>query len=211
MTFKNARFPTGIRLGATAKRAFNTSIAMAQLSGRSQRDSRRSSPLRSFRVERALHTDALQREFIAFHSVMNGPGDTFRIKDFSDYTAAGVEGVFTDLGNNQFQMWKRHTVAGVALIGSPLTPQTYTKDILVLLPVEGTVVIPGFTETTHYTIDYTTPSGIVTIVGSPGDTPSSWTGEYDVLVRFENDELMYSADTPDLLMSQAINIVEEPL
>jgi uncharacterized protein (TIGR02217 family) len=199
MTFRNTRFPTGIRYGAVATPFFRTAIAQ-NLSGITQRARQWNYPLRRFRVERALKTEALRQALLAFFYNMNGAADTFRIKDFSDFEVGSGEGVFTSLGSNQYQMWKRYTSGA------------FTKDIPVYLPVNGSIVINGgaLVESTHYTIDYTTPSGVVTLVGSPTPaTPSTWTGEYDVQARFESDELPMEIEDEGLFFARTISIIEE--
>lgn len=196
MAFKNIRFPTGIRYGAASGPMFSNSIAKT-LSGRSKRNANFESPLRMFRVERALKTDALRQAFINFIYVMGGMEHTFRIKDHVDFEVGSGEGVFRALGNSQFQMEKRYTSGA------------YSRDVDILLPVSGTIAIPGMTENVHYTIDYTVPEGIVTTIGSPTQTPSSWTGEYDIHARFDVDEILFVHEDIGLFMSQSIAIIEE--
>jgi hypothetical protein len=97
-------------------------------------------------------------------------------------------------------MWKRYTAGA------------YTLDCELLLPVSGTVSVTGYTETTHYTIDYTTPSGILTMLGSPSPAaPTAFTCEYDLLCRFGSDDLGFAINDIALVESQPIEIVEEPL
>jgi uncharacterized protein (TIGR02217 family) len=199
MTFRNMRFPTGVRYGAVAGPAFSTTVARV-LSGKTKRNSNLTYPLRKFEVARALKTEALRNALIAFFYNCNGAADTFRIKDFTDFEVGSGEGVFTALGSGTYQMWKRYTAG------------SYTKDIPVLLPVSGSIVINGgaLIATTHYTIDYTTPSGVVTLVGSPTPaTPTSWTGEYDIHARFERDDLPVSIDDEELYAAEQVTIIEE--
>ncbi len=201
MSFKNVRFPLEIRVGMSGTVSFFTAIARAALSQRTQRDTRRDTPLRSFRVERAIRTadDSLLRAFFAFCRVMTGPGDTFRFRDPSDYTVISGEGVFYYLGNNRYQMQKRYTVGA------------YTVDCDILCPVSGSIAVPGYTETTHYTVDYTTATGVLTMLGSPSPAaPASWTGEYDLHCRFENDDIPFMINDPGLIETQPIGIIEEP-
>ena len=205
MTFRNIRFPTGIRYGAVMGPAFNTGMARV-LSGRTQRNANQEFPLRKFRVERALTSDDLREAFLSFFYNVNGSLDTFRIKDPSDYQVSVTQGVFRALGSGRFQLEKRYSVTSV----SETSPQTvYTKDIDIVLPKEDTITITGLTEGVHWTTDYSTPSGIVTAIGSPTPTFSTWSGEYDVLARFEADDLMFVAEDIGLFMSQAIAIIEE--
>lgn len=207
MAFRNIRFPTGIKYGAIAGPAFSTGIARVA-SGRTQRNSRYSSPLRRFRVERALRSSDLRIALLAFFYNVNGAADTFRIRDFSDYEATAAQGVFRSLDNGTFQLVKRYSVEALTQ-GSPTV--IYTKDIDVVLPVQGTLSVTGLTENTHYTLDYTTPSGVLTAVGSPTPSFSTWSGEYDVLARFDQDELQFTAEDAGLFLAESITVTEERL
>ena len=198
MTFRNTQFPTTIRYGAVATPMFNTNVVRT-LAGKTQRNKNWTYPLRKFNVERALSTSALRDALIAFFYNMNGAADTFRVKDFSDFEVSATEGVFTTLTATTFQMWKRYTYGA------------FTKDILILLPVSGTISVNGgaMVEGSHYTIDYTSPLGVLTLIGSPLSTPSTWSGQYDVLSRFDSDELPLSIEDIGFYLAQQIALVEE--
>ena len=64
-------------------------------------------------------------------------------------------------------------------------------------------------ENTDYTVDYTTPSGVVTVLGSPLPAPTSWTGEYDILASFDTDELLLAAEDIEFFMARELTITEE--
>lgn len=199
MTFRNTQFPTTIRYGAVAAPTFNTTVVRT-LAGKTQRNKNWTYPLRKFNVERALSTSTLRDALLAFFYNMNGAADTFRVKDFSDFEVSASEGVFTSLGGNTYQMWKRYTYGA------------FTKDIPILLPVSGTISINGgaLVETTHWTTSYTTPSGVVSLVGSPTPpTPSTWSGQYDVLARFDTDELPVSIEDIGFYTAKQIVLTEE--
>ena len=198
MTFRNTRFPTGIRYGATATPHFNTSVVRT-LAGKTQRNKNWTYPLRKFNVERALSTDALRDALLDFFYNMNGAADTFRIKDFTDFEVSATQGVFTSLGSGTYQMWKRYTSG------------SFTKDIPVLLPVSGTISVNGgsLVENTHYTLDYTTPSGVLNTIGSPPVTPSTWSGQYDIHARFESDDMPITKDDIGYYIANQITIIEE--
>jgi uncharacterized protein (TIGR02217 family) len=90
----------------------------------------------------------------------------FRFKDFRDYKDDG-NGIFVMLTATTFQMYKHYAVS----------PLSYNQ--IIQKPVVGTVVVSGGSGAI---VDYTT--GIVSVTSG---TPSSWTGEYDVPVRFASD------------------------
>jgi uncharacterized protein (TIGR02217 family) len=205
VSFKNIRAPTGWKYSAVGGPVWLTDIARLP-GGRRQANKRRDNPLRRFRVDRALKTDAFRTEFLNFMYVLEGAANTFRLKDFTDFEVSVDEGVFRSLNNGTFQLVKRYSVRSV----SETSPQVlYTKDIDILLPVEDTITITGLTEGTHWRCDYSTPSGIVTSIGSPTPTFSTWSGQYDVHCSFDTDEIMLIAEDIDLFFANSITITEE--
>ena len=205
MAFRSIRFPTGVRYGATGGHAWLTDIARLP-GGRRQVNKRRDSPLRRFRVDRALKSDDLRVAFLNFLYVLEGAANTFRLKDFSDFEVSVDEGVFRSLNDGTFQLVKRYSVRSVA----ETSPQVlYTKDIDILLPVEDTITITGLTEGTHWLLDYSTPSGVVRAVGSPTPTFSTWSGQYDIHCSFDTDEIQLIAEDIELFFANSITITEE--
>lgn len=202
------RFPTGIKFGAVGGPGFSTRIARVR-SGRTQRNAQWDFPLHRFQVQRRFRSDALKDAFLKFFMAASGNLHTWRLKNPADYEVASGEGVVYALGNSRFQLAKRYSVT-TSTVSSPNL--TYNKDVYINCPVDGTLVIPGLTEDTHYTVDYST--GIVTTLGSPTTTFSSWTGEFDLRCRFEQDELMFEAldkgeDDELIFETQNITIIEE--
>jgi uncharacterized protein (TIGR02217 family) len=118
-------------------------------------------------------TQAQRNEIDAFFRAVGAEG--FRIKDWSDYSA-GSSGVCTLISGNNYQLGKTY-VAGSS---------TYTRKIQ--KPRNGTLSIAGGGS---YTVDYTT--GIVT--RNSGAAPTTWTGEFDVPVQFDEDELVWQITT----------------
>jgi uncharacterized protein (TIGR02217 family) len=118
-------------------------------------------------------------EIDAFFRAVRANG--FRIKDWSDYKSDG-RGVLTQLSPTTWQLGKTYT-SGSA---------TYTRTIS--KPVSAITVAGGGV----YSVDYTT--GIVT--KTSGADPTSWSGEFDVPVQFDADELMWdiAARSGDALM-----------
>jgi uncharacterized protein (TIGR02217 family) len=100
-----------------------------------------------------------------FAAVM-GQQYLFRFKDFRDYQDEG-SGVFIMLTATTFQMYKSYVVS----------PLTYNQ--IIQKPVSGSVAVTGGVTPV---VDYTT--GIVTVASG---TPTSWTGQFDIPVRFASD------------------------
>lgn len=123
-----------------------------------------------------------------FFLVSYGQLNAFRMKDFADYTDEG-QGYFVGLTSTTFQMWK-HYVSGALSYDQPIYK-----------PVSATVVVTGGSAPV---VDYTT--GVVTV--SSG-TPSSWTGQFDIPVRFGGDLPKMGPDPSGALYNwQGIKLIE---
>lgn len=126
----------------------------------------------------------------------------FRFKDWSDFESAANEAIGTGDGSTAtFQLKKTYT-DGV---------RSYVR--VIKLPVSGTLVVKvngvTKTETTHYTVNYST--GVITFTG--GNIPSNGhavtaTFQFDVPVRFDEDHLKVNMYSEDLGQIPAITIVE---
>lgn len=123
-----------------------------------------------------------------FFMVLRGGFNTFRFKDGTDYTdEAG--GVFIAIDATHFQMYKNYTVGAL----------TYQQ--IINKPVFATVVVTGGVAPV---VDYST--GIVAV--SSG-TPTSWTGQFDIPVRFVDDFPRNGLDSSGALYSwQSMKLVE---
>lgn len=121
------------------------------------------SALRSTNPNNAYAYRALRN---LFFTSLGGFGG-FRMRDWKDYQDEGG-GIFVTLTSTTFQMYKRVTLNGV------------NYDQIVNKPVSPIVVVGG----SGVSVDYTT--GIVTVASG---TPTSWTGTYDIAVRFADDTM----------------------
>lgn len=126
---------------------------------------------------------------IAFFRARKGRAFGFRFKDWSDYKATAAP-----LGNaTAGQLTKTYSDAG----GNEV--RKITK------PVAGTVVFRDATNTVVAgTADPLT--GLYTI--SAGTPPFTWTGEFDVPVRFDIDKLVYTQEGVGSRSLQSLPIVE---
>jgi uncharacterized protein (TIGR02217 family) len=166
------RFPDEIAAWAIGGRGFQTTV-VETYGGDEYRNSAWqiakgewdfSDGLRS--VDAGHYAGLAQKLLRNFFLVSYGQLGAFRFKNFSDYTDEG-QGYFVMLTATTFQMWK-HYVSGALTYDQPIYK-----------PVSATVVVTGGSAPV---VDYTT--GIVTV--SSG-TPTSWTGQFDVPVRFGGD------------------------
>ncbi len=126
-----------------------------------------------------------------FLTVNIGQLDGFRFKDFRDYrhNDAGGAGIFSMIDSTHFQMMKRYT------LGSK------TKDDIILKPVSPIVVTGGVVASIAYA------TGIVTMTSG---TPTAWSGEYDVPVRFDSDipDMGLDASSGAYLTWQSLKLVQ---
>lgn len=123
------------------------------------------------------------QELLEYWHAVGGNEIGFRYKDPSDYKScrvgsnvAATDQPLIQITGSTYQLTKRYAAGA------------QTKDRSIRKPVTGTILIADDdtvkTETTDYTIDYTT--GIVTLLFSPVSTGDlTWGGEFDVPVRFD--------------------------
>lgn len=191
MAFIEERFPDDISWGASGGPKFRTTIIESG-GGFEQRNIDWSQAKGGWNVAHGAKTTAQMQSLREWFFAMHGRAHGFRFKDWFDYQAENAwfgtgDGVETD-----FQLVKTYDIVG----------QTYVRTIK--KPVAGTVhvFLDGIEqdETTDWVLDYTT--GIVAMVVAPlgGGTPEelSWTGEFDVPVRFDDDEMDVSMDFEDV-------------
>lgn len=165
---ESPRFPENISFGVTGGPDFLTDVVIVN-SGVEYRNQVRSLELGSWDVAHAARLPAQYDPLKAFFRIAAGKANAFRFKDWQDYAATSLEGVFTLLTSTTFQMWKRYTSGAT------------TYDRRIQKPVSGTVTVTGGTVSS---IDYTT--GIVTMTSG---TPTAWAGEFDVPARFDTDQM----------------------
>ena len=177
------RFPRPPSLSYRSKpRYSNTHIERA--GGQERTNINWSMPLHDFFCE-IEHAEEDISEVLEFWHAVAGDGYGFRWKDWNDYKSC--RGHLTPASTDQplvlqagsptvYQMVKRYTKGAL------------TRTRTIHKPVSGTVLVADNgtlkTETTHYTVDYTT--GLVSLLFAPVGT-LTWGGEFDVPVRFEAD------------------------
>jgi uncharacterized protein (TIGR02217 family) len=182
------RFPDKIAQGTQFGPAYSTAKAR-NLGGYEVSNQNWSMPLYEGDVSHAVKTQALLDDLIAFFHAVAGPHKGFRFKDFADYTVTGAQGTLTVItADTTWQLYKTYTYGAVSA----------TRKIQ--KPVSGVAFAGGGT----YALD--TATGIVT--RSAGANPTSWTGEFDVPVRFNVDRFLPIALTSALYNLPALPIVE---
>lgn len=148
-------------------------------SGVVRRNPLRSRPLYRFVIVYRNLAEADHAEVIAAFNACFGGAFGFRIKDWTDFQATDeLIGVAT--GAEQTVQLSKLYEFGAQNISRPIRK-----------PVSGTVALTANSVPIAATIDYTT--GEATYTATSGHVVR-WTGEFDVPVMFEDDELLHSIE-----------------
>lgn len=165
-------------------------------SGVVRRKALRSLPLYRFLVLYGnLQPDGHAQVLAAFNAARGGL-HSFRLKDWSDFTATD-EVLATGTGASQtVQLVKTYT------FGTESIARAIRK------PVTATVALTANNVPIAHTIDSV---GVVTFTATNGHTVR-WSGEFDVPVMFEQDELLFAANNrgPNgLFLTADVGLVED--
>jgi uncharacterized protein (TIGR02217 family) len=175
--------PNRIILDTVGGQAHATSI-ITVASGREQRNANLAQSRGRWDMGDRMLTREEKDEVETHFNVCRGRLHGFRFKDWSNYLAAANDTAIvlttTPQGTLSGQMKKQYKLEG----------QTYRKEIK--KPVPGTVKIykNSVELKSGVTVDYTT--GLVTVSLSTGCIAGDvlqWSGEYDLPVRYDSDEL----------------------
>lgn len=180
MAFKESPvFPERIAYGAQGGPAFSTDVVTVS-AGNERRNQNWSESRQEYDVSQGVKTHADFRLIDAFFRAVGGRRDGFRFKDWTDYQASISEGVVDGITTTTFQLVKKYVSGGDTVrreIRKPRATQFILKD--------GATTL---TLTTHYTLDTTT--GIVTTTSPRTAANLTWSGLFDVPVRFDVDKLV---------------------
>jgi uncharacterized protein (TIGR02217 family) len=207
MAFHEVQFPTGISKGSSGGPRRMTDVVTLR-SGFEQRNSIWANSRRSYNAGLGLQDLGDLYAAVEFFEARRGRLHGFRWKDWADYKSKDPISATTDtdvqigVGDNSvdtFQLVKVYSASS-----NPYT-RTISK------PVNGTVKIAldgsPQTETTHYSVNYTT--GIVTFVTPPGSSVVVTAGfEFDVPVRFDIDQIIVNVEQFNAGAVPDIDVVE---
>lgn len=172
--FNEARLLDEVAYGSQFGREFNTRVVRLR-SGVERRNAEWSRPLGKYSLMFQLIEPEDQQYIVEAHAACMGSLVGFRFKDWSDYEAVD-EAIGKGTGQStEYQLTKTYTF-GTVSHGRKISKPVQDK---VTIFVDGN-------STTPENIDYTT--GIVTL-NAPVDSVITWSGEFDVPVRFTQDRL----------------------
>ena len=201
--YESPRFPESISFGARGGPEFATDIVVIE-SGREKRNQRWSYPRHSWDVSAGVKTQADFETLRAHFMSVAGRTHGFRFKDFSDYTATVAQGFVAGITSTTFQLVKRYTS------GAQTRDRRIRKPIAAGFKLYNSAVL--LTLTTDYTLDATT--GIVTTTAPRTAANLTWSGEFDVPMRYDTDRLegeIVARNLAGLLYRwSSIKIVEDP-
>lgn len=190
----NIRLPEQLEAGASAKPRYSTEIVSTD-GGWEVRNSRWAYPKHefSFSLSPGTKDDEWLTVFRNLFYAAGGSAEAFLFKHWSDFEGLDEEIGTGDGIETEFQLVKNYTAGAI------------TRERKITRPVEDTVVIfadsvvvPGAS------VDYST--GIVTITPAPAlNVKITADFEFDIPVRFEDDEIELLGLTHDL--DQPVSLV----
>lgn len=193
--FNETRLLDDVAYGSQFGHEFNTRITTLR-SGHERRTAAWSRPLGRYSLSYDVLEPDGHQKVLGAHMACMGSLIAFRFKDWTDFQAEQeLIGVGTG-AIHTYQLIKAYHFG-------PLRVER-----LISKPVAGMVEVFEGGELLPATIDYTT--GQVTLSAPPG-SPITWSGEFDVPVRFESDRLDFDPVGPHedgFLFSANVDLVE---
>ena len=133
---------------------------------------------------------------IAFFRARAGRARAFRVKDWTDYTTVDQPCLLLTSGaDDTYQLQKHYTSGGVTEIRSITKPVSAT----------ATVKRNGIAVGSGYSINYAT--GVLTVSPSLGGT-WTWSGQFDVPMRFDTDVMDMNIEAFDTRTWEGIPLIE---
>lgn len=195
MGFHDIRLTTEANFGAAFGPTFLTEVVELR-SGQEERIQRYSGAGRhAATLDYTNRTEAQKTEALDFFIARGGKANSFRLKDWSDYSTGSnhtgavddedVEIASGDGSTTTFQLLKKYSSGGV----------TVSRNIY--LPIESTVVVAVDSVAQTLGVDFTVndTAGTITFASAPANATSITAGfEFDVQARFDTDEMPISIE-----------------
>ena len=192
MSFINTRLPQCVAYGFAGGPEWSTLIVPKD-NGGEQRNRRCQYPLYRYSASFLNLSEVGQREVMAAFMATAGRWAAFRFHDRMDYTATS-EAIAPEVGTSEpVQLVKAYSLGAA------------TTTRLISAPVAGTVTVYRNGVAVAGTLDDTT--GLFTPAAPWVAGTFTWSGEFDVWVRFDSDWNAFSRDAPDAHNS-TIDLIE---
>lgn len=208
MTIPAYRLPVGIERGSGFGPSFRNVIQEA-ISGNEQRLAQWTKCRGVGNLSYGLLTSENPlgdfRAILAMFRAHSGSLYPWRFRDWSDYTATDEIFGMGDGATTAFQLSKTYDPS-LILLGTP--GSLFYVRAITLLDGAPTIDVDGVTKTvvTDYNIS---TSGVVTFTSAPANGKQlTWTGVFDVPVRFDTDQLPVVMNEADLTALSSIPIKE---
>jgi uncharacterized protein (TIGR02217 family) len=172
---ESPRFPDVIGFTAVGGMGFSTSI-VTLASGYEARNVNWSSTRYGYDLAIPVRSQSEVETINAFFRNAQGRANGFRFKDWTDYSA--TKNSTATLTSKTFQLQRDYVT------GSSTNVRTIKKPV----SASVSIYVNNVLQTTGFTVNYTT--GVVTFVADPSG-PVTWSGEFDVPVRFDVDALRW--------------------
>jgi uncharacterized protein (TIGR02217 family) len=175
---ESPRFPDSIAFTAVGGPGFSTNV-VTLVSGYEARNVNWAEARHTYDLAIPARTQQEVDEINAFFRNAQGKANGFRLRDWSDYSVTKAPAVSTGASPDVvFQMQKTYTSGTVTMV------RKITK------PVQSTVkvYVNDVLQTSGYSVDQAT--GLITFTSPPASTVT-WSGEFDVPVRFDVDMLRW--------------------
>ena len=187
--FHNVSFPDFLARAASASVSYLTHISES-VTGNEVRKIERAVPIRKYIIKNSLCTSQEYEEFISFFQSRKGAGYAFRFRDYFDYKVKNQKIIIKD----KFVASKYYTDGNESIIRSNIYVITETMDARyddskLLLSKENFnefILQEAFDQEREIVVNY----------------------EFDVIVRFNQDEVKYFLDPNGAIIIENIELVE---
>lgn len=194
ISFHEMQFPSDIAYGATGGPEFFTDVITSS-SGFEQRSINWFQARNRYNLAPAIKNKQQLEILLSFFYSCKGKAVGFRFKDWSDYKINKQKIAVANGDTKEFQLIKIYEVSGF---------KSYRK---ITKPVFNKVKIYSDDQLVKPDIDYTT--GKISFLEAPlKDTVIKAEAEFDVPVRFDNDQLITSIENYGAYSHQEIPLIE---
>lgn len=207
MAFHDVRLPEEIERGSQGGPRFRTSV-LTLSSGYEKRNIDWELSRAAFSVGYGIQTKADFSLVLDFFYARQGRAHSFRFKDWSDFEITDQGIGATDGTTTQYQIYKRYTSGGINF-DRTITKPVGADWVVTVDAVSKTVLYTGTPVAGEAKIDPLT--GVLTLNSTDAATTGlaiNVTGDFDIPVRFDTDQIEVNMQTFDAGAIPEIGIIE---
>lgn len=193
--FSNQRFPTDISFGSSGGPRYSTDILTSN-NGKEYRNANFLTGRNYYNINQTIcNKDQLLR-LISFFRAMRGRAIAFRFKDWLDYSAQGQLIAIADGVTSEFQLIKTYAVDDIQEVRKITKPVKDTVKIYLNTSIAG-----------DYMVDY--DQGLINFNNPPPHGARITADfEFDIMVRFDIDQISAGLDGHEIHSLNDITLVE---